>query len=113
MKNALCLLFSLLFISGQSLAQDTFKLNERLMEKGSYCFVQQAAIDVANGGNIEAATAILQAHINDGACVVMHAVIVYSRRIYQYENIRVYEGRVGGITIFNPTLNVAEGEENP
>ena len=112
MKNLWCLLVALLFVSNSCFARDTFKLNEKIQERGSYCFVRQAAVDVANGRRIKSAEAIPRAHLDAGACAAMRATIIYSRKVYQYENIRVYEGKIGDITIFNPTLDIAEDEED-
>lgn len=111
MKNLRYAVFALLLFAGSCYAQDTFKLNVLMQDEGSFCFVRQAAIDIANGGDPRAAKAILIAHLEGGSCVVMKAMITYSRKIYQHGNIRVYEGKVGAITIFNPTLDIAEGED--
>ena len=115
MKNAwygLLSLLALLFVSCSSFAQNTFKLHEKILEKGSYCFTLDAAVDAANGRIVKAAEAILNEYVKTGECVVMFAAITYSRKVYQYEEIRVYEGKVGDITIFNPTLSVAKEEED-
>ncbi|MDO8523620.1 MAG: hypothetical protein Q7R74_00145 [bacterium] len=113
MRNIWCALLVLLFVSGSCFAQGkTFKLNEKILEKGSPCFTLDAAMDVANGGSIKASEAILDAYVNTGACAVMYSTFIYSRKVYQYEEIRVYEGKIGDITIFNPTLSVAKDEKD-
>lgn len=113
MKNRLCLLFAMmLFVSGSGYAQETFKLNEKQEVLGSACFTLQAAKDVANGGTDGAADVILLAHFDNGACVIMQAVITPLRKVYQYGKFRVYESRVGSVTVFNPTLSVAEGDKD-
>lgn len=52
------------------------------------------------------------AHMDNGACVIMQAVITPLRKVYQYGNFRVYEWRVGNVTLFNPTLSIAEGDRD-
>ncbi len=112
MKNALCAAIVLLFVSSPCFAQKTFKLNIKIDDEGPFCFVREAAIDIANGGDTRAAEAILEEYFKDGTCVIMRATTTYLRKVYRHDKFRVYEGRVGGITVFSPTLWIAEDEKD-
>ncbi len=86
----------------------TFKLHEAIAEESIVCFTKQAAVDVVDAG--AGGQAVLMAHFRKGTCVQIAAMIVYSRSVHRNGKVRVYEGKVGIITIFAPTDYVAESE---
>lgn len=112
MKKVRFTLLAMLFVPVLCLAQDTFKLNTEFRGEGPVCRTIQAAIDVANGGNLQAADKILEAYVKDGSCgIVSDVILIYSREVYRYGEFRVYEGRMLGRTVFSPTLARAEDEQ--
>jgi len=106
------LLLLALVAMAREVRADTFKLNTPMPEESVYCFSEKSANDIADAGSPDAGASIILAYFRTGECVIMKAVIVYSRKVHQHGNIRVYEGKVGAITVFNPTDWVAEGEKD-
>lgn len=97
-----------LFVS-VALAQE-FELNKPQVEEGFYCFTLKAAIDVVNEPSDS--SVVLITHIASGKCIIAQAVVVYSRKVYNNGKVNVYEGKIGTITIFNPSLFTAKGEHD-
>lgn len=102
----------LLVYAGVCAAQQKFKLHQAGPESNvSQCFERQAAIDIADAGNSFAREAIFRAYFKTGTCVIMTSVASYSHQIYRNGDYRVYEGRVGTVTVFTPTSWIGTGED--
>lgn len=99
----------LLFAAAAALAQRTFPLNKPVPDEVVACFEKQAAVDIADAG--EMGRAIALAHMRVGNCAVMQGMFVYTKKVHQQRNgWRVYEGTIGKVPVFVPTNWKAEGE---
>ena len=85
----------------------TFPLNKTFFEESVYCFTKESAIELANAGGEDK---VFFANFGKGNCVMMSAVVTYHKRIHQQGRWRVYEGKIGTTTIYNPTTWKASGE---
>ena len=96
-----------LILTGKAWSQ-TFPLNKPIPEESVYCFTQRAAEDIVNAG--ENSEVIFLFHARTGECIIAKAVVVYSRRVFQKDRYKVYEGRIGNTQVFAPTTYTAIGE---
>ena len=97
-----------LFLRGDSWGAE-FELNKPQVEEGVYCFTLKGATSIADEPNDEI---VLLAQMKSGNCILAHAMVVYSKRVYRKGKVSVYEGKIGTTTVFNPSIFTAKGERD-